>query len=98
MSELEALRIASIQNEMGLLKNTSDDSRGAGIDAMEFVPFSEQMTFRSLNTAVMEHVVPAWVNRVGNANHPIIADSFNKKGGPIVGLRIESDGRVVKTS
>ena len=81
-SELEALRIAAIQNEMGLLKNTSSDTRGAGIDAMEFVPFSEEMTFRSLNTAVMEHVVPAWVNRVGDTDHPIIADSFNQKVGP----------------
>ena len=95
-SELEALRISSIQNEMGLLKNTSDDPRGAGIDAMEFVPFSEEMTFRSLNTAVMEHVVPAWVNRVGDTSHTIIADTFNQKVGPIVGLRIESDGTVIK--
>ena len=93
-SELEALRIAAIQNEMGLLKNTTE--RGAGQDAMEFVPFSDEMNFRSLNTAVMEHVVPAWVNRVGNTNHPIIADSFNQKVGPIVGLRIEADGSVVK--
>ncbi len=95
-SELEALRIAAIQNEMGLLKNTSDDPRGAGIDAMEFVPFSDEMNFRSLNTAVMEHVVPAWVRRVGDTGHPIIADSFNNKVGPIVGLRIEADGTVVK--
>ena len=97
-SELEALRLASIQNEMGLLKNTSDDKRGAGLDAMEFVPFSDEMNFRSLNTAVMEHVVPAWVNRVGSADHPIIADTFNNKVGPIVGLQIESDGTVVKTN
>ena len=67
---------------------------------MEFVPFSDEMNFRSLNTAVMEHVVPAWVNRVGDTEHPIIADSFNNslynKVGPIVGLRIETDGTVVK--
>ena len=94
-SELEALRIAAIQNEMGLLKNTTE--RGAGKDAMEFVPFSDEMNFRSLNTAVMEHVVPAWVNRVGDTMHTIIADSFNGKVGPIVGLRIEADGTVVKT-
>lgn len=94
-SELEALRIAAIQNEMGLLKNTTE--RGAGKDAMEFVPFSDEMNFRSLNTAVMEHVVPAWVNRVGDTGHTIIADSFNGKVGPIVGLRIEDDGTVVKT-
>lgn len=94
-SELEALRIAAIQNEMGLLKNTTE--RGAGQDAMEFVPFSEEMNHRSLNTAVMEHVVPAWVKRVGDTGHTIIADSFNQKVGPIVGLRIEADGTVVKT-
>ena len=97
-SELEALRISAIQNEMGLLKNTSDDPRGAGLDAMEFVPFSDEMNFRSLNTAVMEHVVPAWVNRVGDTSHPIIADSFNNKVGPIVGLRINTDGTVEKTN
>ena len=93
-SELEALRLAAIQNEMGLLKNT--DSRGAGNNTMEFVPFSDEMTDRSLNTAVVEHVLPGWVRRVGSASHPIIADSFNNKVGPIVGLRIESDGSVTK--
>ena len=95
-SELEALRISAIQNEMGQIKNTTE--RGAGQDAMEFVPFSDEMNFRSLNTAVMEHVVPAWVNRVGDTSHPIIADTFNNKVGPIVGLRIEADGTVVKTN
>ena len=87
-SELETLRLSAIQNEMGLLKNTTK--------GLEFVPFSEEMNFRSLNTAVMEHVVPAWVNRVGDVNHPIISDTFNKKVGPIVGLRIEPDGSVTK--
>ena len=47
--------------------------------------------------AVMEHAAPAWVNRVGDTSHTIIADSFNGKVGPIVGLRIEADGTVVKT-
>ena len=93
-SELEALRIAAIQNEMGLIKNTTEE--GAGHVAMEFVPFSEEMTDNSLNKAVMEHVVPAWVNRVGDPSHPIIADTFNNKVGPIVGLRIEADSTVVK--
>ena len=88
-SELEALRISAIQNEMGLLKNTTD--------GLEFVQFSEEMTDRSLNTAVIEHVVPSWVNRVGDPSHPIIADTFNQKIGPIVGLRIEADGSVTKT-
>ncbi len=93
-SELEALRLAAIQNEMGLIRNTTE--RAAGRYAMEFVPFSDEMNFHSLNTAVMEHVVPAWVNWVGDTSNPIIADTFNRKLGPIVGLRIETDGRVVR--
>ena len=56
------------------------------------------MNYRNLNTAVMEHVVPTWVNRVGSAGRPIVADTFNNKVGPIVGLQIESDGTVVKTN
>ncbi len=93
-SELEALRLAAIQNEMGLIRNTTE--QGAGRYAMEFVPFSDEMNSHSLNTAVMEHVVPAWVNSVGDTSHPIIADTFNRKLGPIVGLRIEADGTVVR--
>ena len=93
-SELEALRLATIQNDMGLIKLTTE--RGAGRDKMEFVPFSYEVKYRSLNTAVPEHVVPAWVSRVGYTRHPIITDSFNNKIGPVVGLRIETDGLVVK--
>ena len=83
---------------MGLLKNTSDDPRGAGIDDMEFVPFSDEMNFRSLNTQVMEHVAPSWVNRVGNSDHLIIADTFYNKVGPIFSLQLEAGGSVVKTN
>ena len=46
----------------------------------------------------MENVTPGWVNRVGDASAPIIADTVNNKLGPIVGLRINPDGRVVKTN
>ena len=93
-SELEALRLAAAQSGMGLFKLTSEE--GAGRDRMEFVPFSFEMKSRSFYTAAMEHVVPAWVDRVGDTWHPIIADTFNSKIGPIVGLRIERDGSVVK--
>jgi len=93
-SELEALRLAAIQNEIGLIKNTTE--RGGGQYAMQFLPFSDEVNSRNLNTVVMEHVVPGWVNRVGDTNHPIIADTFNRKLGPIVGLRIETDGRVIR--
>jgi len=88
-SELEALRIGSIQNEMGLIKNQKE--------GLEFIPFSEAMADQSLNGAVMERVVPNWVKRVGSGTHPVITDIFNPKIGPLVGLKIEADGSVTKT-
>ena len=88
-SELEALRIGSIQNEMGLIKNQAE--------GLEFIPFSEAMNEQSLNGAVMERVLPNWVKRVGSGTHPVITDIFNPKIGPLVGLKIEADGSVTKT-
>ena len=85
---MEALRIASIQNEMGLLKNTD-----AGL---EFVEFSDVLNERSLNQSVMQNVIPAWVNRVGGGDRPIIK-IFNDKVGPLVKLHINEDGSVIKT-
>ncbi len=88
-SELEALRIGAIQNEMGLIKNEAE--------GLEFIPFSEAMQERSLNGAVMERVLPNWVKRVGSGTHPVITDIFNPLLGPLVGLKIEADGSVTKT-
>jgi TRAP-type C4-dicarboxylate transport system substrate-binding protein len=88
-SELEALRIGSIQNEMGLIKNQAE--------GLEFIPFSEAMNEQSLNGAVMERVLPNWVKRVGSGTHPVITDIFNPNIGPLVGLKIEADGSVTKT-
>ena len=88
-AELEALRIASIQNEVGLLNHTNE--------GLEFVEFSQEIEDRSLNSAVMEHVIPAWVNRVGGGDEPVIA-IFNEKIGPLVGLRINPDGTVERTT
>ena len=85
IAELEALRIASIQNEMGLAKNTA-----AGL---EFVEFSPELQVLSRKTT-MGNVIPAWIRRLGGANHPIIK-VFNEKVGPLVGLRINTDGSVI---
>jgi TRAP-type C4-dicarboxylate transport system substrate-binding protein len=85
-SELEALRIAAIQNEVGILKNTT-----AG---MEFVEFSPELRARS-NATVVERLVPNWVKRAGGADTPIIK-IFNEKIGPLVGLHVEANGTVVK--
>ena len=87
-SELEALRIGAIQNEMGLIKNEAE--------GLEFIPFSAEMQEQSLNAAVMERVLPNWVKRVGDPTHPVITNIFNTKIGPLVDLKIESDGSVTK--
>ena len=86
--ELEALRIAGIQNLMGVARN---------VDAgLELVEFSEELSAHSFNVAALQHVVPAWINRVGRADHPAVK-IFNKKIGPLVGVRIEADGSVTNT-
>ena len=86
-SELEALRIASIQNDMGLAKNLAK--------GMTLQEFNAEVKDRSLNSSVIEHVIPAWVNRVGSTDHEIIR-VFNENVGPLVNLRIEPDGSVTK--
>ena len=86
-SELEQLRLTSIQNVTGVQKN---------IDAgMELVEFSPELADHSLNVAVIEHVIPGWLNRVG---YPDKGDAavgmFNEHVGPYVGLTIDADGTV----
>ncbi|MYC39375.1 MAG: hypothetical protein F4X66_21060 [Chloroflexi bacterium] len=88
ISELEALRIASIQNEMGLAKNLDK--------GMTLYEFNDEVNERSLNSSVIEHVIPAWINRVGSTDHHII-NVFNEQVGPLVGLHINADGTVTKT-
>ena len=95
-SELEALRLAAVHNEAGLIRTIEAAERNSWSN-WEFIPFSEEMKRRSLDAA-MNSVIPGWVNRLGGANYPIITDTFNNKLGPIVGLRINPDGSVVKTN
>ena len=88
-SELEQLRLASIQNLMGVQKN---------VDAgMELVEFSPEMKRHSFNVAVMQHVIPGWLDRLdypGSGNDAVTL--FNDSVGPYVGLHIKPDGSVVK--
>ena len=84
--ELEALRLAAIQNEVGVKKNE--------LAGLTKVLFSEELQALS-DQAVLNNVVPGWINRVGDLNAPIF-DIFNEKITPIVGIRIEDDGTVVK--
>ena len=50
----------------------------------------------SFDVALMRYVLPGWIRRMGGADDPII-QVFNEKVGPLVGLRINPDGTVVKT-
>ena len=89
-SELEALRLASIHSQIGLGRNID---RG-----LEFIAFSEEIKRRSFITAALQHVIPGWVERVGDPDHPIIAEAFNERIGPLVGLRIQRNGNVVRSN
>ena len=86
--ELEALRLAAIQNEVGVKKNE--------LAGLINVPFSAELQALS-DQAVLNNVVPGWINRVGDLSDPIFA-IFNEKVTPIVNIRIEADGTVVKTN
>jgi TRAP-type C4-dicarboxylate transport system substrate-binding protein len=85
-NELEALRLASIQNIMGVVRNVD-----AGLELVEFSP---ELQKHSFEVAAIQHVIPAWINRLKGDTGPI--DLFNQKIGPKVGVRIEADGSVVK--
>ena len=84
-SELENLRLAPAASDAQI-----DRLADGGV---RHIPFSSEFHQLSRNAAV-NSVIPDWVNRVGNTNAPIITDTFNRKLGPIVGMRIERDGSV----
>ena len=86
--ELEALRLGSIQNELGLQKNID-----AGLIYVEFGP---EMRAHS-DAAVLNEVVPNWVDRVGGPDAHFVA-VFNRAIGPVVGLNIEADGTITRTN
>ena len=87
-SELEQLRLASIQNLTGLQNNLD-----AGIELVEFSP---EIRWHSFDVALKEHVIPGWLRRLGypGAGRDGV-DLFNDGVGPYVGLRIDPDGSVV---
>ncbi len=86
-SELEQLRLTSIQNVTGVKKNVD-----AGMELVEFTP---ELADYSLNVAVKEHVIPGWLRRLkfpGDGDEAV--QMFNDHVGPYVGMVIEADGSV----
>ncbi len=85
--ELEALRLAAIQNLTGLERNIN-----AGLEFVEFSPEIRQQSFR----VTRNNVITGWLQRLGYpGRNQDTVDVFNSKIGPIVGLRIEPNGTVV---
>ena len=90
-SELEQLRLTSIQNVTGVQKNVD-----AGMELVEFTP---ELADYSLNVAVKEHVIPGWLRRLDypGKNDEAVA-MFNEHVGPYVGLRIDAEGEIGDTA
>ena len=88
-SELEQLRLASVQNIVGVQDNLDAD--------IELVEFSPEIREHSFNMAVMQYVIPDWLRRLGypGRNSDAVA-LFNEYVGSYVGLRIEPDGSVTQ--
>ena len=86
--ELEALRLGSIQNELGLQKNID-----AGLEYIEFGPEMRALSDQSVNQSVL----PKWVERVGGPEEFFVQEVFNEAIGSIVGIRIETDGTITRT-
>jgi len=81
--ELEAIRVTPAWNEVWI---------GRNVDAgLTYQPFNEEVMTHMKDVAVMQHVIPGFVNRVGGGDSDIIK-LFNEKVAHIVGLRINSDG------
>ena len=64
---------------------------------MEPVEFPHQVKQQAFDVAVIQHVIPGWLHRLG---YPHTGDEavamFNEHVGPYVGLYIEAAGQVVK--
>jgi TRAP-type C4-dicarboxylate transport system substrate-binding protein len=81
--ELEALRLAAIQNITGVARNVE-----AGLELVEFSPEAQALS----KEAARNQVIPNWLKRVGypEKGHDTV-DVFNNKIGPFVGLEIVAD-------
>ena len=85
--ELEAMRVTPAWNEVWTQRLQDE-----GLILNEFTP---EMIDHMTNVAVMQHVIPGFVNRVGGGDAPIIK-VFNEKASHIVGLKINLDGSTTK--
>ena len=85
--ELEALRLAAVQNDYGPQKHYA-----VGLEHIEFGPELKAQS----EQAALESVIPGWVKRLGGPSAPFV-DVFNRIHESLLGVRIEEDGTAVKT-
>ena len=86
-TELEAMRLASVQNV--------EWARRLVDEGMEVENFSPEVRDRSFEVALVQHVIPGWLERMRYPNSgEENVRAFNQHVGPYVGLRIEGDGSV----
>lgn len=85
--ELEALRLAAIQNLTAIQRNVDI--------GLELVEFDAEMRMQSFQAARL-HVLPNWVERLLRYSKGgwQMVEVFNSKIGPLVGLNIRGDGSV----
>ena len=75
--ELEALRLAAIQNITGVSRNVE-----AGLELVEFGPEAQALSAE----AARNQVIPNWLKRVGYPDEgQSVVDLFNNKIGPNFG-------------
>ena len=81
--ELEALRLAAIQNVTGITRNVE-----SGLELVEFGPEAQALSAE----AARNQVIPNWLKRVGYPDEgQSVVDLFNNKIGPFVGVEIVAD-------
>ncbi len=84
-AELEALRLAPVQNLVAIQINQT-----LGIQP---VPFSEDIVRYIQGVVFPEYVIPGWLRRIGYPEKGAdIVAAFNEKVSPYLGLRIAEDG------
>ena len=86
--ELEFLRMAPILGDIGVPNIVAK-----GLTMTEFSP---EIKAFSYNEVFLKKVLPSWINRAGGPTGDAV-QLFNDAIGPVVGIRIESDGSVTKT-
>lgn len=86
-AELEALRLAPVQNFIAL-----EAAQNLGLEA---APFSDQVQEHIQTVVLTEHVIPGWLRRLGYPDSGADAVAlYNAKSAPYTGLMIAPDGSV----